>query len=71
MGDIPHQFHYLHGSSAVKGVLTFLASTDSDGLIVVAHDHSLLHNLFVKSTSQSLAHHLSVPMLVLHDAEKK
>ncbi|MFN0035240.1 MAG: universal stress protein [Saprospiraceae bacterium] len=68
LGTIPHNFHYLHDTNITQAIHNFLESTDCNGLVVVAHEHSLLHKLFSKSVSRSLAHHTSVPILVLHDA---
>jgi nucleotide-binding universal stress UspA family protein len=68
LGTIPHDFHYLHGHDMVSSIHNFLEATDCNGLVVVAHDHSLGHRLFTKSISRSLAHQTNVPMLVLHDA---
>lgn len=68
LGEIPHNYHYLHDKNVVQAVHNFLESTDCNGLVSVAHEHSLLHKLFGKSVSRSLAHHTRVPILVLHDA---
>lgn len=68
LGSIPHNFHYLHDINVVHTIHNFLESTDCNGLVVVAHEHSLMHKLFAKSVSRSLAHHTTVPILVLHDA---
>jgi nucleotide-binding universal stress UspA family protein len=68
LGTIPHDFHYLHDSNIVRAIHNFLESRDCNGLVAVAHEHSLLRSLFVKSVSRSLAHHTTVPTLVLHDA---
>ncbi len=68
LGTIPHNFHYIHDKNVVEAVHNFLESTDCNGLVVVAHEHSLLHKLFGKSVSRSLAHHAKVPILVLHDS---
>lgn len=68
LGPIPHNFHYLHGKNVVQAIHDFLEATDCNGLVAVAHEHSLLHKLFAKSISRSLAQHTRVPILVLHDA---
>ncbi len=68
LGTIPHNFHYLHDKNVVRAIHNFLESTDCNGLVAVAHEHSLLHKLFAKSVSRSLAHHTRVPILVLHDS---
>ena len=68
LGTIPHNFHYLHDKNVVQAIHNFLESTDCNGLVAIAHEHSLLHKLFAKSVSRSLAHHTKVPILVLHDA---
>lgn len=39
---------------------------DCNGLVVITHDHSLLHGLFAKSVLGALARRTAVPML--HDA---
>jgi nucleotide-binding universal stress UspA family protein len=68
MGTVPHDFHYLHDSNVVQAIHNFLESTDCNGLVVVAHEHALLHRLFMRSVSRSLAYLAKVPTLVLHDA---
>lgn len=67
LGDIKHDFHYLHDLETVQAVMNFMESTDAGMLIAVAHDHSLLHRLFYDSTTRKLAQRVHVPMLVLHD----
>jgi nucleotide-binding universal stress UspA family protein len=69
LGPIPHSFHFLHDKNVVQAIHNFLESTDCNGLVAVAHEHSLLHKLFGTSVSRSLAHHTKVPILVLHDAK--
>ena len=69
LGPVPHDFHYLHDENVVRAINNFLESTECNGLVAVAHEHSMLHKLFVKSVSRSLAHHAKVPILVLHDAK--
>jgi nucleotide-binding universal stress UspA family protein len=64
--DIPHLFHYLHDKNVPRAISHFLESIDANGLVTIAHEHSLLHKLFFKSISRTMAHHTSVPMLVLH-----
>lgn len=68
LGTVPHDFHYIHDDNIPQAIHNFLESTDCNGLVAVAHEHSLLHGLFSKSVSRELAHHTTVPMLVLHDA---
>ncbi len=68
LGTIPHDFHYIHDQDVVQAIHHFLESTECNGLVTVAHEHSLLHELFTKSVSRSLAHHSTVPILTLHDA---
>ena len=67
LGTIPHDFHYIHDDDIAQAIHNFLESTDCNGLVAVAHEHTLLRRLFGKSVSQSLAQHTSVPLLVLHD----
>ncbi len=64
--DIPHLFHYIHDKNVPRAISHFLEAINASGLVTVAHEHSLLHKLFFKSVSKSLAHHTTVPMLVLH-----
>ena len=64
--DIPHLFHYLHDKNVPRAISHFLESIEASGLVTISHEHSLLHKLFFKSVSRSLAHHTNVPMLVLH-----
>ena len=68
LGTIPHDFHYIHDDDVAQAVHNFLESTECNGLVAVAHEHTLVHRLFAKSVSRALAHHTTVPILVLHDA---
>lgn len=70
LGTIPHDFHYLHDKDVPQAIHNFLEATEANGLVAIAHEHSLLHNLFAKSISRALAHRTRVPMLVLHDNPK-
>jgi nucleotide-binding universal stress UspA family protein len=67
LGTIPHNFHYLHSENIPQAIHNFLEATDANGLVAVAHEHSLFRSLFAKSMSRTLAHHTNVPLLVLHD----
>lgn len=66
LDDIPHIFHYIHDSNVPRAIGLFLESVKATGLVTVAHEHTLLHKLFFNSVSRALAHHTTVPMLVLH-----
>ncbi|HMX41378.1 MAG TPA: universal stress protein, partial [Saprospiraceae bacterium] len=67
LSTIPHDFHYLHDTDVPRAIHNFLEATECNGLVAVAHEHSLMHRLFSKSVSRALAHRTTVPMLVLHD----
>lgn len=69
LDKIPHNFHYLHSSNIAQAVSDFVQSTKANGVVAVAHEHSLLQRLFSQSVSQKLAHHTTVPLLVLHDTK--
>jgi nucleotide-binding universal stress UspA family protein len=66
---IKHTFHYMHDRNIAQAVNNYLESTEANGLVAVSHQHTLLHKLFYGSISRALAHHVKVPMLVLHDAK--
>jgi nucleotide-binding universal stress UspA family protein len=66
LGEIPHMFHYIHDKNVPRAIKNFLESINANGLVTVAHEHSLMRKLFVKSVSKSLAYEINVPMLVLH-----
>lgn len=68
LGDIVHHFKYLHNEDIAAALRTYCESVDAGMLIVVAHEHVLLHQLFFRSVSKALAHHIQIPMLSLHDA---
>ena len=67
MGAVPHDIHYLHNSDIAAAVQVFVESTECQGIVAVAHEHTLIRQLFGSSVSRSLAKHASVPTLVLHD----
>jgi nucleotide-binding universal stress UspA family protein len=69
LDTIPHEFHYLHNKNVEQAIHNFLESTECNGLVTVAHKHSWLKRLFIKSTTQTLAQQTTVPMLVLYDVE--
>jgi hypothetical protein len=67
---IDHHFRYIHDNDVPNAVDNFIESTNAGGLIAVAHNHSLLHQLFYRSVSRAMAGRVQVPMLSLHDAQK-
>ncbi len=69
LDNIPHNFHYLHSPNVAQAVSDFVQSTEANGVVAVSHEHSLLQKLFSDSVSRKLAHHTTVPLLVLHDAK--
>jgi nucleotide-binding universal stress UspA family protein len=69
LDNIPHAFHYVHSSNIAQAISDFVESTDANGVVAIAHEHSVLHKLFAESISRKLAHHTSVPLLVLQDAK--
>ena len=68
LGDIPHDYHYLHDRDIAQAVSNFIESRDAGTLIAIAHEHSLMHRMFFDSITRRMAHRIHVPMLTLHDA---
>lgn len=68
IGDLRHDFHYIHDRNVQQAVNNFLEATDAIALVSVSHEHSLFHRLFFESMTKKLAHQAEIPMLVLHDA---
>lgn len=68
LGNIKHDYHYIHDRDVAQAVSNFIEATDAAALVAVRHEHSMLHRLFFDSTARKLAHRARVPMLVLHDA---
>ena len=66
LGNIPHDFHYLHSDNIAEAVHLFVESADCQGVIAIAHEHSLLRQIFGRSVSRAIAHTPQVPTLVLH-----
>lgn len=67
IGNLNHDFHYLHDRDIPQAVMNFAESTDANLLIAVAHEHSLMHKLFFDSMTRKLAQRVNIPMLALHD----
>lgn len=67
VGNIPHDFHYLHDRDIAQAVSNFTEAMDGGLLIAVAHEHSMLHRLFFDSITRRLAHRVHIPLLSLHD----
>ena len=67
LGDIKHDFHYLHDRDIPQAIMNFSESTDAELLVAVAHEHSLMHRLFYDSMTRKLAQRVNMPMLALHD----
>lgn len=71
LGDIPHQFHYLHDNDVTQAINNFVESTEAIGLVATGHKHGLLERILYRSTSGALVQHANLPVLVLHDEIKK
>lgn len=67
--DIQHSFHYIHDNDVPNAIDNFIESTRAGGVVAIAHNHSLMHQVFYKSVSRALAGRVQVPMLSLHDAK--
>ena len=67
LGTIPHDYHYIHDKNVPQAIHNFIEARDCNGLIAIAHEHSLLKRLFTPSISRSLAQRTHVPLLILHD----
>lgn len=67
LGNLKHEFHYIHDADVINAIDNFLESTQAGVLAGVAHQHSMLHELFFRSVSRALAGRVQVPFLVLHD----
>lgn len=67
LGDLRHDFHYIHDRDVPQAVNNFVEAIEAGALVAVAHEHSLLHTLFFDSVTRSLAHRARVPLLALHD----
>jgi nucleotide-binding universal stress UspA family protein len=68
LGNLKHDFHYLHDRNVVQAIVNFLESTDANLLVAVSHEHSVLHRLFFDSMTRKLAQRVQIPTLALHDA---
>lgn len=67
LGNIRHNFHYIHDRDVLQAIMNFSESTEANMLIAVAHEHSLMHRLFYDSMTRKLAQRVNMPMLALHD----
>ncbi len=64
---VEHEFLPSTHHDLEVGILNFVSEKDCDMLVMVHHDHSIIHQLFHKSASKQLALHAQVPLLVLQD----
>jgi nucleotide-binding universal stress UspA family protein len=67
LGDIQHDFRYIHNMDVAQALNDYLEATESGGLVVVAHKHGFWSQLFGYSVSRNMVQHAHLPILVLHD----
>ncbi len=67
LNGIQHDFHYIHDADVPQAINDYIEATDTNALVTIAHEHSMWHKIFYESTSKTLAQHVHIPMLVLHD----
>jgi nucleotide-binding universal stress UspA family protein len=65
------QYHYIDNEDVENGITGFVEEKGMDWLAVIPHKHSFFEGLFRKSHTKALARMSNVPLLALHEKEKK
>ncbi|MBD3638927.1 MAG: universal stress protein [Crocinitomicaceae bacterium] len=65
--EVPHEFHHSNNKFIMNGISSFVESSHSDLVIVLARKHNFFERLLKHSQTQLLSELAKVPMLVLHE----
>ncbi len=65
--DVRRSYERIENENVVEGVEQFVEERSFDMLVAVEHKYSFIENLLHRSTSQRMAMHSKVPLLVLQD----
>ncbi|MCB0515100.1 MAG: universal stress protein [Chitinophagales bacterium] len=67
LGHLSHNFHFIEDRSTAKAINIFVQSVDASLLCMLAHQRDFFSKIFYTSTTKLVSHHLSVPLLVMHE----
>ena len=71
LSSVDPQYHYIDNDDVETGVTGFVEEKGMDWLAVIPHKHSFFEGLFRKSHTKALARMSNIPLLALHEQEKK
>ena len=68
LDSVNARYHFIFESANVDGTIKdYIAANDIDWLIMIPRKHSFFEGLFHRSHTKSVAHHIQIPILALHD----
>lgn len=66
-GAVPHAFHIIEETNAIRGIENFIKARDIDMVAMVSRKQKLLKKIFSKSATEKLAMHTKIPLLALQN----
>ena len=68
---VNHSFHYTENKSVLQGINHFVELQNIDMVAMVPHRHGFFEKLFREPNTKQMAFHTDIPLLVLHEQQKK
>jgi nucleotide-binding universal stress UspA family protein len=69
--DIPHQYYEVGNHNMEEAIDLFTREQPTDMLVLVSHHHNFLQHLFGDHLTKELSARTQIPLLVLHDVERR
>ena len=69
--SVPYYFYNPPEVDPEQGIIDFMNDRQADMLVMVAREYTFLEKLFHRSLTMRMAMHTDIPLLTLHDTNKK
>jgi nucleotide-binding universal stress UspA family protein len=67
LSGVNHKFHLVKNTDIVKAIDEFMKTGDREMLFMVIRKYNLIEALFHTSVTEKIAHHATLPMVVVHE----
>ncbi len=67
LSGVDHKFHLVQNTDIKKAIEEFISGGERDMLFMVIRKYNLIEALFHTSVTEKIAHHTTLPVVVLHE----
>ena len=71
LSELNPRYHFIDNPDTDTAMKNFAATSNMDWLAIIPHKHSFFERLFHKSHTVEMIHNSRIPLIALHEIEKK